>query len=243
MKTISGGNASASSSGPWAICLAASTPFSPGMRMSRNTTSGRCWATSCTASRPLRASATICSSGQASASRARNCSRIRRSSSASTARTAAPGAVLMACSAGVGLRRRSSSHTSSNGSHTGDSTSNATRPTASSTPAMPSAPPSAPSASASAGSRVPPRPAAARRAARRRHPWPRAIRARSGHSGNASGWPLTRMSMPPCAAPNTATAASAPARWQPAPGRGRPTRWCARRVFMRRAPPGCDRAR
>mmetsp|Transcript_663 Transcript_663/g.1456 ORF Transcript_663/g.1456 Transcript_663/m.1456 type:complete len:226 (+) Transcript_663:457-1134(+) len=56
------------------------------MRMSRNTRSGL-WAwVSSTASRPFLASATISSSGQTSVRRLRSCSRIRRSSSARTAR-------------------------------------------------------------------------------------------------------------------------------------------------------------
>ncbi len=70
------------------IVRAASMPVMPGMRMSRNAKSGSCSSTSWTASLPFFASATNTSSGQASDKRARNCSRIRRSSSARTAVTA-----------------------------------------------------------------------------------------------------------------------------------------------------------
>jgi hypothetical protein len=87
MKTISQ-PASSAPMGSCAIWRAASMPFTPGMRMSRKTRSGRCSAASCTASAPFFASATMASSGQTSASRARNCSRIRRSSSAISARAA-----------------------------------------------------------------------------------------------------------------------------------------------------------
>ena len=85
MKTISQPG-QASSVGNCAIWRAASTPVMPGMRMSRKTRSGCSCAVISTASTPLLASPTISSSGQTSARRARNCSRIRRSSSAISAR-------------------------------------------------------------------------------------------------------------------------------------------------------------
>ena len=80
-------SASSSSTGSWAIARAASTPVMPGMRMSRKTRSGWCCSVSATASAPFFASATISSSGQTSARRARSCSRSSRSSSAMTARS------------------------------------------------------------------------------------------------------------------------------------------------------------
>src|SRR5438046_2658140 len=60
-------------------------PSIPGMLISRKTMSGSCVCARATASRPLLASPTITSSGQASFRRAMICSRIRRSSSAITA--------------------------------------------------------------------------------------------------------------------------------------------------------------
>ena len=89
-----------SSTGSCAIARAASTPVMPGMRMSRKTRSGLWASVSATASVPFFASATISSSGQTSASRARSCSRIKRSSSAISARAGRLGGV-----AGVFIRR------------------------------------------------------------------------------------------------------------------------------------------
>src|SRR2546421_3444917 len=64
---------------------AAWMPSIPGMLMSRNTISGSRLCTIATASRPLLASPTITSSGQAAFRLVIICSRIRRSSSATTA--------------------------------------------------------------------------------------------------------------------------------------------------------------
>ena len=64
---------------------AASTPFMPGMCTSRNTTCGLSSSNSSTASRPLRACATTCSSGHSRARCAASCSRSSGSSSAISA--------------------------------------------------------------------------------------------------------------------------------------------------------------
>src|SRR6266700_3772579 len=77
-----------------ASAWAAWMPSIPGILMSRKTISGSSLCTRAIASLPLLASPTIESSGQASFSRAMICSRIRRSSSATTALGAGKGCML-----------------------------------------------------------------------------------------------------------------------------------------------------